>query len=72
MHYKSNNLSLPHHSVKKCLYTWHSNIHAISVDFFALLARGGHGLLAPLVYTPVYTRRSIRATTALNFTHFHT
>ena len=53
MHDNSNNLNLAYHSVKKGLYTWHSNVHTISVDFFGSLANGGHGPMPP---PPGYAR----------------
>ena len=47
MHDNRNNISLAYHSDKKGLYTWHSNVHAISVDFLFSLAKGGHGPMPP-------------------------
>ena len=53
IHDNSNNLSLEYHSVKNSLYTWHSNVHSISVDFFGPLAKGGIAKCPPPVYTLV-------------------
>ena len=41
IHENTNKLTIAYYSVKKSLYICHSNVHAISVDFFGSLAKGG-------------------------------
>ena len=47
-------------SIKKGLHTWHSNAHAISVDFFRPPTKGGDMVQCPPpVYTPALIERLI-------------